>query len=133
MINKNPPNEQSQILKNTTTELIQQTSKVYSNVDQEIIVTTEDKIRLCLIEHLSKLEKKDSWITPFGILLTIIIIFPTTDFKDFLFLSADTWEAIFILSGLICIGWLIKSLWHLRVSSSLDEVVNIIKQTKITQ
>jgi hypothetical protein len=112
-------------------QFMQDTSKVYSNLGQEIIITTEDKIRLCLMKHLSQMEKRNAWIAPLGILLTIAIVFPTTTFRDFFFLTADTWKAIFVISGLISAAWLIRTLWEARVSSSLTDVVINIKASGI--
>jgi len=123
--------DQAQILMGLASQFMQDSSKVYSNLGQEIIISTEDKIRLCLIEHLSRMEKRKAWVTPLGILLTILIVFPTTTFRDFIFLSADSWKAIFVLGCLLSAVWLIKSLWEGRVSSSLTDVVKSIKASGI--
>jgi hypothetical protein len=130
-----PPHDAdtTRILMGFASQFMQNTSKVYSNLGQEIIITTEDKIRLCLIEHLSRMEKRNAWIAPLGILLTIIIVLPTTTFREFLFLSADTWKAIFVMGGLIAVAWLIRTLWEAKASSSLTDVVRNIKATGITQ
>jgi hypothetical protein len=111
-----PPHDAdpTRILMGFASQFMQNTSKVYSNLGQEIIITTEDKIRLCLIEHLSRMEKKNAWVAPLGILLTIIIVFPTTTFREFLFLSADTWKAIFVMAGLMAIVWLIRTICGIR-------------------
>jgi hypothetical protein len=123
----------NQILMGSVSQFIQDSSKVYSNLGQEIIITTEDKIRLCLIEHLSRMETRNAWIAPLGILLTIIIVFPTTTFREFLFLSADSWRAIFVIGGVIATAWLIKCVLQARASSSLADVVRDIKATGIMQ
>jgi predicted Na+-dependent transporter len=130
-----PPQDagQDRFLLGAASQYMQDSSKVYFNLGQEIIISTDDKIRLCLIEHLSRMEKRKAWIAPLGILLTIIIVFPTTTFKEFLSLSADTWKAIFIIGGLLSAVWLIRSLWEARISSSLDDVVKSIKASGINQ
>ena len=125
------PADETLILKGVAGKFIQDSSRVYSNLGQEIIITTEDKIRLCLIEHLSRMEKRNAWITPLGILLTIVIVFPTTTFRDAFYLSAATWQAMFVIGGVICFGWLIRSIWNAQVSSSMNDVVAEIKQTGI--
>jgi hypothetical protein len=88
------PNSQSQFLRDYAGRLVQCTSVVHSNLSQQIVLTSEDKLRLSLTKHLSRMEKRRAWITPLGILLTIVIVFPTTRFQAFL-LSAQTWEAVF--------------------------------------
>lgn len=124
-----PPVEQSQIV-NFAGQLIQQTSKVHFNLEQEFILTTDDKIRLCLTDHLSRMEKRTSWIAPFGILLAILVAFPTTTFQTFI-VSAETWEAVFIISAILSFGWLAKAVWQARVSTSMDKVIDDIKRTAI--
>ena len=129
MSNETPPLEQAEIV-SFAGELIQKTSKIYLNLGQEFILTTDDKFRLCLNKHLSRVEKRKAWMTPFGILLAILIVFPTTTFQPFV-CSAETWEAAFIISGLISLGWLIRSIWQARVSTSTDDVMADIKRTAI--
>ncbi len=124
-----PPIEQSQIV-NFAGQLIQQTSKVHFNLEQEFILTTDDKIRLCLTDHLSRMEKRTAWVAPLGILLAILVVFPTTTFKSFL-VSAETWEAVFMISAALSFIWLIKTLWQARVSTSMDKVIDDIKRTAI--
>lgn len=126
---KNIPIEQSEIVE-FAGQLIQKKSKIHLNLDQEFILTTEDKVLLCLTKHLSRMGKKNAWITPLGILLTILVVFPTTTFQSF-FLSAETWEAFFIISGLLSFIWLIISIKQSRVSTSINEVVAEIKKTAI--
>jgi hypothetical protein len=125
-----PPTEQSQIV-NFAGQLIQQTSKVHFNLEQEFIFTTDDKIRICLTDHLSRMEKRTSWIAPLGVLLAILVVFPTTTFKSFI-VSAETWEAIFIISAILSFVWFIKNLWQARVSTSMDKVIDDIKRTALT-
>ena len=127
-MNEAPP-EQGEIV-TYAGKLIQRTSKIHLNLGQEFVLTTDDKIRLCLNKHLSRVEKQNAWITPLGILLTIIIVFPTTQFQSFVF-SAETWEAIFIVVCAICFGWLVRTRWQSRVSTSIDDVMNEIKRTAI--
>lgn len=101
--------------------------KVHTNLTQEVIVTTEDKIRICLINYLNKLTGKKEWIAPFGILITIIIALLTTNFKKFYF-NADTWTAVFIIAGALCLIWLFACIKAIFVSVDMDEVINELKK-----
>jgi uncharacterized membrane protein YqjE len=101
-------------------------SEVHLNVSQEVIITTEDKLKLCLSQYLEKMEVKNSWIAPLGVLLTIIVTIITSTFKE-IGLSADTWKAIFIVFGIICSGWLISAIMK---STSTMTVEDIIKELK---
>lgn len=99
---------------------------VHSNLNQEVIKITTDKLKLILKDYLWQLEKKREWIAPLGIFITIVVVLSTTKFQDAYF-SPDTWKAIFIISALLSGGWLVKSLWTAFNSPSVDDVVDIIK------
>lgn len=102
---------------------------VHINVSQALIIITEDKVRNHLSKHLNKVEKRKGWIAPLGILITIIITLITSDFKQdsFIFPSA-TWEAIFVISGLISLGWLIYSIIQALKSESIEDLIDKIKK-----
>lgn len=105
---------------------------VHSNLDQEVIQVTEDKLRLVLNEHLTQVEKKNGWIAPLGIVITIVTLFTTATFKD-AFFKAATWEAIFLLSGLLSLAWLMKAAYVAFSSPSVDAVVEKIKNKSVEQ
>src|ERR1035441_8084058 len=84
--------------------------RVDSNVTQEIIVTTADKAQLCLIEALDRMERRKAWIAPEGHLATLVVVFPTTTFQDFLGLSREYWRAIFSVAAVGSMVWLIVCL-----------------------
>jgi hypothetical protein len=108
---------------------IQATSTVYLNLGQEIIVTTEDKIWRILANHLARIENRNAWVTPLGILIAILVVFPTTSFQPFI-VSAETWQAIFVISGLLSFGWLVRSLWQSRDSKSVIAFFKSLLQSK---
>jgi len=102
-------------------------SEVHLNVSQEVIITTEDKIRICLSEHLKRMEKKRGWIAPSGILTAIVIALITSTFKD-IGIDAATWRAIFILSGIISTGWLTWSIKEACKSEKIEDIVSELKK-----
>lgn len=83
---------------------------VFSNLDQSVIVTTEDRLNLLLRNHLGSLESKNSWGTPLGIVLTIGLTLLTADFKEDLIFSKDFLAAVFFLLGVASGVWLIRSI-----------------------
>jgi hypothetical protein len=110
-------------------------SGVYLNVFQELILTTEDKVRLCLIEHLKQLERKRGWIAPLSILIAITLALATVSFKKTFGLSADTWHALFIFSDLLSLGWFIHSIvrvWNSR-KIGIDYIVSEFKKESLKQ
>jgi len=127
MNNPTPPSGQAQIVE-FAGQLIQQNAKVHFDPEQEFILATEEKIRLCLAKYVARIENKKAWPTPLGILLAILVIFPTTTFADFV-LNAATWEAIFIIAGILSFVWLIRAVWQARESVSIDDIITDLKQS----
>ncbi|SPF47660.1 hypothetical protein SBDP1_680001 [Syntrophobacter sp. SbD1] len=67
-----------------------QNTELSMNLGQKIITTTEDKVRLAVLTHLQRLERRHLWIAPAGILIPILAAFVTADFKDVWFIKAAT-------------------------------------------
>lgn len=103
-------------------------STIYSNTELTLIHVTEDKLRLALIEHLDRVEKRKNWHTPLGILLAILLTFLTTDFRHFGF-SKEVWNAFFILCLIVSTVWLAIALRQWAASTSIDTLVDIIKNS----
>lgn len=101
--------------------------QIHDNTSQEVISITTDKLRLALIYHLACVEKQDSWHMPLSFLVVIIVVFCSSTFKVAFGLSADTWQALFLMFGLICVFWLVRNLIRLRKSPTLEELIQIIK------
>jgi hypothetical protein len=102
-------------------------SELHLNVSQDFIITTEDKIRLALDRHMDRMGQKRSWVTPFGILLTIILTFINSSFKN-AGISAATWQAIFIIGGIISAIWLVRAIFLAFQSETVDDVVKQLKE-----
>lgn len=110
-------------------KLVQDTvevTNVHSNLNQEVIKITSDKLKLILKDYLTLMERKKEWLAPLGIFVTIMVVLTTTNFQKAYF-SADTWQAIFVISAILSGGWLIKSGWQAIKSPSVDDVVEKIK------
>jgi len=96
---------------------------MHSNLSERVVYLYESKIRICLMENLNKLDDGRAWQVPFGIFLTICIIFPTTDFKDWI-LSKYVWQAVFILLGGISFVYFIYSLYKRPKKVTVDDIIN---------
>ena len=103
--------------------------ELFINFNQQIIITTEDKLKICLDENLKKAEKKYDWIAPLGILIAIIIAFVTATFKNIIF-SSETWKAIFFIGGITTFIWLIIALKHAFVKINSDHIISDIKTSQ---
>lgn len=102
-------------------------SVIHSNTELTLIQITEDKLRLVLLEHLSKVETKQRWHFPLGVLLALVPMFLTSDFKDFATVEKASWKAFFMIAFVASFVWLLNSLRRAFVSTSLDGLVQQIK------
>jgi hypothetical protein len=105
--------------------------RVDTNVTQQIIITTADKARLCLMQTLDRMEQRRAWIAPAGILATLIVVFPTTTFQDFLGFSKDYWRALFSLAAIGTTVWLIGALLRIGKSLTIDQIVDRLRNESL--
>jgi hypothetical protein len=96
--------------------------QVTLNLGQNIIMTTEDKVRLAVTQHLSAMEQRNGWVAPVGILITIFAAFVTADFKQAI-LSPAQWHAVFLVTGVITFAWCIRAIYRAIRAPSVDEFV----------
>ena len=103
---------------------------VHKNLDQEVIITTSDKMKLCLIDNQTHMKASREWITPLGIILSLITTLVSADFKKSLGLSPESWKALFILASLVCFCWLTVSVINAirsRRKSSIEYIIQALK------
>lgn len=101
--------------------------QVHSNLSQEVIQITDDKLRLVLDDHLRKLEDRRSWIGPFGVFLAVLTVFCSSEFKVAFGVPAAVWQAIFIIVGVVSFMWLINTLIRIIRSPTTDTLLDKIK------
>jgi hypothetical protein len=97
--------------------------------DKKILVS-ESKLKLSLTNHVHKIGKKNSWITPLSLLSGFLIALITCDFKEFIF-SKDVWKALFILITVCCSIWLLYTLKYIFEPITEDDVINELIKDKI--
>lgn len=102
-------------------------SQVFKNTSQEIIETTTDKLKLILIEYLARIEDNKAWQMPLSLLITILLVFCTADFKEAFKLKADFWKAIFLIGAVASAVWFMACLMNRSKSISIDGVIEKIK------
>lgn len=124
-------NELTQLNKNTN--LIGKNT-FYKNIDQEIIVISEDKARLLLRDYQSTLRSKRNWVAPAttgASLLTAVI--SVDKFKDKFSIPAATWEAIIYIGLALTFIWLcyvcVKWIKH-KNKGGIDFLVTQLKREK---
>lgn len=100
---------------------------IHTNTEQTLIQITEDKLRLALIGHLGKLELKNRWQVPLGVLLALVPVLLTSEFKDVAWIDKATWKAFFMFASVAAVIWLIVSLRWAFGSATLDNLVEKVK------
>ena len=87
-----------------------QTSKIHWNLESVFIITTEDKLRLCLHKNIDRLDVKRKWWTPLALFVSLLLALTTAEFKEQFTIPAATWLAIFLIAAAVTFLWTIKSL-----------------------
>jgi len=107
-----------------------QSSTVHVNFGQEFIVTTEDKLRLCMLNHANRLGDRNSWIGPTSLFVTIVLVLLTADFRDALGVPKSTWHAVFLISAVATAVWSVATGYRAwNTTSSIEEIVSDLKRT----
>ena len=108
-------------------KLIQE-SKVHVNLAQDVIVITEDRFRLCLMDHIARVTTKSGWIAPLSLFVTLLIVFATSKFQDYV-LPAKTWQAIFVICAVATFVWSIVAVYKaLSSKTTIDTLIKEVKQ-----
>lgn len=103
--------------------------KVHINISQEVIITTEDKIRLSLQKYIQARSIKSDWVTPLSLLVTFLLVFTTTDFHGNFLFPGDVWKGIFVVLMFSSIAWLIFSIvYSVRNRITIDCFIREIKK-----
>ena len=102
-------------------------SGISMNVEVHVIKITEDKLRNILLENQGEMSKKNEWVTPVGIFLTLLIAILTTEAKTAFGLSSDSWQAIFIVCAGLCVIWFFRTVKRARGGLCVDDLISRIK------
>lgn len=108
---------------------------VHTNISQDVIVISEDRLKLKLIGYEQCKKKLDNWVSPLAIFITSIVTLITTDFKKALLLSGEVWNAIFVILTIVTFVWFLISLSHIigNKKITIDFIIDEIKKEKQTQ
>lgn len=106
---------------------------IHKNVNQEIIITTQDKIKLILMETKEHLISQRDWWTPFGLLLSFITTLLTVEFKEAFGISKEFWKAIFVIFTIFSLFWFLKSMYKLIKNWGNDDLDKIIIKMKVKE
>ena len=106
-----------------------QTSKIHWNLESVFIITTEDKLRLCLHKNIDRLNVKRKWWTPLALFVSLLLALTTAEFKEQFTIPAATWQAFFLLLAVVSLIWTVMAIWKAKgVKVSVESIVSEIKQ-----
>jgi hypothetical protein len=107
---------------------------IHMNLGQEMVITTVDKLRLCLMENRDCLADKKEWVTPLGVFLVLVTTIVAADFHDFV-LKAPVWSALYVLGSAASLVWLVRAgwkAWRNRDLGSIDTLIDRIKPESLS-
>ena len=104
---------------------------IHSGLSQEVVVTTVDKLRLCLLENEECIAARKQWVPPLSALFALVAAqMTTTEFKDFWPLEAAGWKAMFLFSTVGCFFWLLISIFQAIRNWKKGGIDHIVDQLK---
>jgi hypothetical protein len=106
---------------------------IHKNLTQDVLLTTEDKMKLTLIEYREVLASRNEWLGAGTLTLSFLSSLVLTNFKDIGPISAATWQASYLLFFLLALARFINVLYRMyanRNKASIDYVIKRIKQTR---
>lgn len=103
----------------------------YDNTQSNVIRITDDKLKVILMENKEGLIKSNDFLAPLTLLISLVLTFCTTDFKDFLTISASVWKALYLFLTIGAAIWLFLELKKRKKNISIDELITKIRNQKI--
>lgn len=109
-------------------------NEFYDNTQSNIIRINDDKLKVILYENKETITKNSNYITPLTLLISFILTFCTTDFKEFAKIPATAWQGFYLFCGIASLIWLVIELKKIKKAITIDELINKIKnQTNTNQ
>ncbi len=102
----------------------------YDNTQSNIILITDDKLKVILLENKETIVKNHDYFAPSTLIISLILTFCTTDFKDFLSINAGTWKGLYLALTLGALIWLFITIKQRKRSITIDELIDRIRNQK---
>lgn len=104
------------------------------NMDQQIVIIPEDRLKLILTNRLSAIAAKSSWQTPGGVALSLVLALTTATFRDAFGLTSAEWRAIFFVAAFGAVVFTtvrgLKALFSPKLGDLVDEILKNQSSTK---
>jgi len=105
---------------------------IHKNLTQDVLLTTEDKMKLALIEYRDVLTARSEWLSAAVLVLSFLSSLLLSDFKDVGPISAATWQAIyfiFLMLAVVRFVNVVVKMYQYRKRARIDWVISKIKQS----
>jgi len=102
----------------------------YDNTQSNIIRITDDKLKVILLENKETIVKNHDYLAPLTLIISLILTFCTTDFKDFLSIGSASWKGLYLALTAGAVVWLIITIRHRNKSITIDELITKIRNQK---
>lgn len=105
---------------------------IHKNLTQDVLVITEDKMKLTLLEYKNILSAGAEWFSASTTVLSFLAALLLTNFKDVGPLTAETWQAIYFMFFVISLARFINVLYKMfrnRKKANVDYVIRKLRQS----
>ncbi len=105
---------------------------IHKNLTQDVLLTTEDKMKLTLIEYREVLASRAEWLGAGVLALSFLSSLLFTGFKDIGPLKASTWQAIYAIFFILSFGRFVTVVYKMYVNrkkATINYVIRRIKQS----
>ncbi len=105
---------------------------IHKNLTQDVLLTTEDKMKLTLIEYREVLASRAEWLGAGVLALSFLSSLLFTGFKDIGPLKASTWQAIYAIFFILSFGRFLIVVYKMYVNrkkATINYVIRRIKQS----
>jgi hypothetical protein len=103
-------------------------SAIHDNSTAEIITITVDRLQLILVNHEDGIAQRNSWHTPLGMLLGMIVVIFFSDFRPVGPFSADMLTGFFYFVTLALFVWTILEVRRAKGRVTVEKLVEKIKR-----
>jgi len=95
-------------------------STLYLNLSQDMIVISEDRLRLQLNDLVTSAGRGRKWQTPAAMLVTEVAAFAGPNFRSTIVLSVEQWNLLFGALTCVTLLWLLKTLVNAWSAPAVD-------------
>ncbi|MDZ7689642.1 MAG: hypothetical protein U5K69_00485 [Balneolaceae bacterium] len=105
---------------------IDEETHVHVNVEQQLIVITEDKLRNHLNKNIPEITGKTGWIPALTLVIAFLIPLLTSDFNNWVF-EPIVWEVLVVIGLILSFCRFLYIIYKNHNSKTVEDLIEIIK------